>query len=306
MRTQRLITLSLALATQVVGPSMIPTLNSSGDLILYETLSVRRNKLGNGDVVILTSPKDAGTILCKRIIAMEGETVDLESSFDGRITSQKMVPKGHVWVQGDNLSNSSDSRSYGAIPKALIKGKAVARIYPQVKWLENTLDFAHTPVYNEFKSQGGGSSSQRDSAPEIDDDTTLAKSPLRDLILDKAAAPDAMDGGLELESGSGPDNNGSAGPPRAPASEPEPRVLLKTEVVARTKVDQEIKVVPKEKVIPKENVDEKIKVHVSPSMVMDDTSPSVDLDDPYVRAFLSGYFGADTRQSTLTGREKDL
>ena len=36
------------------------------------------------------------------------------------------VPEGHVWVTGDNLSHSLDSRTYNALPMGLIMGKIVA------------------------------------------------------------------------------------------------------------------------------------------------------------------------------------
>lgn len=34
------------------------------------------------------------------------------------------VPEGHVWLEGDNLSWSRDSRFYGPVPMALIKGRS--------------------------------------------------------------------------------------------------------------------------------------------------------------------------------------
>jgi mitochondrial inner membrane protease subunit 1 len=34
-----------------------------------------------------------------------------------------VVSQGHVWLQGDNLNNSTDSRSYGAVLLALVRGR---------------------------------------------------------------------------------------------------------------------------------------------------------------------------------------
>jgi inner membrane protease subunit 1 len=45
------------------------------------------------------------------------------------------VPPGHVWLEGDNLIVSRDSREYGPVPLALVRGRAVAQIWPEVKWL---------------------------------------------------------------------------------------------------------------------------------------------------------------------------
>jgi mitochondrial inner membrane protease subunit 1 len=41
-----------------------------------------------------------------------------------------VVPQGHVWLQGDNLNNSTDSRSYGAVPLALVRGRVFYKMWP--------------------------------------------------------------------------------------------------------------------------------------------------------------------------------
>jgi len=38
------------------------------------------------------------------------------------------VPKGHVWIQGDNIYASRDSRHFGPVPYGLIEGKVFFRV----------------------------------------------------------------------------------------------------------------------------------------------------------------------------------
>ncbi|KAG0677327.1 hypothetical protein C6P40_002639 [Pichia californica] len=40
-----------------------------------------------------------------------------------------VVPDGHVWVTGDNLSDSVDSRTYSVLPMGLIGGKIIIGMY---------------------------------------------------------------------------------------------------------------------------------------------------------------------------------
>ena len=60
---------------QVYGPSMLPTLNLSGDVLLAEHVSHRVGKVGAGDVVLVRSPLDPKKIVTKRIMGMEGDSV---------------------------------------------------------------------------------------------------------------------------------------------------------------------------------------------------------------------------------------
>lgn len=38
------------------------------------------------------------------------------------------VPKGHVWLQGDNTLNSTDSRLYGSVPYNLLQGRVFFKV----------------------------------------------------------------------------------------------------------------------------------------------------------------------------------
>ncbi|CAL2253540.1 unnamed protein product [Prunus armeniaca] len=118
----------LCSSTLVYGPSMLPTLNISGDVLLSEHVSHRFGKVGAGDLVLVRSPNDPRKIVTKRILGMEGDQVtffvDPKHSDRSRTT---VVPKGHVWIQGDNIYSSFDSRTYGAVPYGLIQGKVFCR-----------------------------------------------------------------------------------------------------------------------------------------------------------------------------------
>ncbi|KAK9085133.1 hypothetical protein Sjap_025544 [Stephania japonica] len=96
----------------VVGPSMLPTFSLAGDLVLAER---RRGSLKNGDIVLLRSPENPRKVIAKRVVAMEAEEAAMG---DGAVA----VPKGCIWVVGDNVDNSRDSRHFGAVPVALSSG----------------------------------------------------------------------------------------------------------------------------------------------------------------------------------------
>ncbi|XP_004294185.1 PREDICTED: mitochondrial inner membrane protease subunit 1-like [Fragaria vesca subsp. vesca] len=93
---------------------MLPTFNSTGDIFLEERLSHRFGRLVPGDVVVVPSPDNPKMMVAKRIIGLEGDK----------------VPKGHVWIQGDNTYESHDSRSHGPVPYGLIQGRVFCRVWP--------------------------------------------------------------------------------------------------------------------------------------------------------------------------------
>ncbi|CAB3228674.1 unnamed protein product [Arctia plantaginis] len=106
------------------GPSMEPTLESN-NILFTEHITPRFQRLRRGDIVIAKSPSNPKQNICKRIKALPGDRVRVQ--FPKR---SQIVPRGHVWLEGDNSSNSADSRLYGPVPEGLIKSRVVCRVWP--------------------------------------------------------------------------------------------------------------------------------------------------------------------------------
>uniref|UniRef100_A0A674GDG9 Mitochondrial inner membrane protease subunit n=1 Tax=Taeniopygia guttata TaxID=59729 RepID=A0A674GDG9_TAEGU len=108
------------------GPSMEPTIQNS-DIVFSESLSRHFYCIRKGDIVIVKSPNDPKSNICKRVIGLEGDKVCTSNPSDF-LKSHSYVPKGHVWLEGDNLRNSTDSRCYGPVPYGLIRGRICLKI----------------------------------------------------------------------------------------------------------------------------------------------------------------------------------
>ena len=114
--------------TQCDGPSMLPVINDN-NILLTEKITSRLKCVPKGSIVIVRSPSDPHKFICKRLVGLPGDRVKLDNS------SQKAyanVPKGHMWLEGDNKNNSLDSRSYGPVPYGLLNARAVAVLWPIV------------------------------------------------------------------------------------------------------------------------------------------------------------------------------
>jgi mitochondrial inner membrane protease subunit 2 len=112
----------------VNGPSMVPTISptfhetGTRDIVLLikrhhdpETRNLQR-----GQIVGFRPPHDPEKISIKRIVAVEGDTVFTKPRHapSRRYPERKVViPKGHVWVEGDNWRMTRDSNDYGPVCK---------------------------------------------------------------------------------------------------------------------------------------------------------------------------------------------
>lgn len=119
--------------------SMEPTLEQ-GDHILVNRLSYQFGSPTRGDIVVFAYPKDTSRTFVKRVIAVEGETIELKGNqvfVNGTLVQEpylkegdyppfeaETIPANNVFVLGDNRKESGDSREWGVLPKSYIIGKA--------------------------------------------------------------------------------------------------------------------------------------------------------------------------------------
>lgn len=110
---------------------MMPTFKTDGDYVLINLFDykVLKSDYRRGDVVICVCPYDPKKSVCKRIAATPGEKIWIDTP-GSLFQAQVEVPKNHVWLLGDNSENSLDSRKYGFVPVALLKGKVICKIRP--------------------------------------------------------------------------------------------------------------------------------------------------------------------------------
>ncbi len=107
---------------------MEPTMRVSGETVL-ESRMIKPERLQRGDLVTYISPLDPTRMVCKRLIGLPGDVICVDPT--GQLapsTEHVIIPKGHVWLSGDNAEMSRDSRTYGPVSMALIKGKLIARV----------------------------------------------------------------------------------------------------------------------------------------------------------------------------------
>ena len=130
--------------------SMAPTLEVGDRLMVYK-LAFRVGQVDRGDLVVFNRPPSIENSqikdFVKRVVALPGEQIQ---AINGVIYVDNLplpeeylgensltadfdpidVPKDHIFVMGDNRSNSRDSRSFGPINVDLLVGEVFVRIWP--------------------------------------------------------------------------------------------------------------------------------------------------------------------------------
>jgi signal peptidase I len=137
----------------VEGESMMPTLQD-GNLLMINKMS----EIERFDIVVFHANTEEDYV--KRVIGLPGDTIEYkndvlyingkpydepylapykEKLIDGlltgdftlyEVTGQQKVPKGHIFVLGDNRLGSWDSRHFGFVSLDQVVGKVNLRYWP--------------------------------------------------------------------------------------------------------------------------------------------------------------------------------
>ena len=99
-----------------------------------------------GEIIVFQFPLDPNKDFVKRVVGLPGETIEMR---DGRVcvngglleepyltvkdrsnAAPVRLKEGEYYVLGDNRSHSNDSRSWGAVPEANLRGKVWMVYWP--------------------------------------------------------------------------------------------------------------------------------------------------------------------------------
>jgi len=153
---------TFVLATySIPSGSMEPTLQV-GDRIVVDKLAYHLHGVGTGNIIVFSTPPTENCAgppvadLVKRVIGLPGQDISLSDGnvyINGRLLPEPwlpagtqtepgpfgapyslhhayQIPKGDVYVMGDNRADSCDSRYWGPVAESTIVGKVDVRIRP--------------------------------------------------------------------------------------------------------------------------------------------------------------------------------
>jgi signal peptidase I len=144
-----LVILFLYQPVKVEGTSMMPSLVDQERIFINKF--VYKYGIGDvqrGDMVVFWFPVDPTKSYIKRVIGLPGDVIEVDDGtvfVNGKTLQEDYVPDEYrdrmsmssytvgpdeYFVLGDHRSSSNDSRSWGAVPRHYIYGKAVFVYWP--------------------------------------------------------------------------------------------------------------------------------------------------------------------------------
>lgn len=132
---------------KVEGTSMAPHL-ADQERIFINKFVYQLGPIQRGDVVVFRYPLDPKKSFIKRVVGLPGETVEIrrgvvyvngiplredyltDGDFDRESYPPVTLPAEYYFVLGDRRRSSNDSRSWGAVHRSFIYGKAVFAYWP--------------------------------------------------------------------------------------------------------------------------------------------------------------------------------
>jgi inner membrane protease subunit 1 len=97
---------------QITGRSMSPTLLPGDRVLVYRGVGSLRATIRRGDLVVVADPRQPDRTMVKRVTGFAA---------------------GGVVVQGDNAGESTDSRHFGPVDPAAIRGRVVYRYHAEAR-----------------------------------------------------------------------------------------------------------------------------------------------------------------------------
>jgi nickel-type superoxide dismutase maturation protease len=89
---------------------MAPTLLPGDRVLVWRGIGPMRPPIRVGDLVALVDPRDPGRVMVKRVAGVAGREVS---------------------VLGDNAAASTDSRHFGPVGAAAVRGRVIYRYLPE-------------------------------------------------------------------------------------------------------------------------------------------------------------------------------
>lgn len=133
---------------QVRGSSMEPALHD-GQYLIISKLIYWLHPPERGDIIVFHPPGNPDDDYIKRVVGLPGEQIEIRNGtvwVNGIVIEEPYVlnpgsysgtwnlEEGEYFVLGDNRRNSSDSHTWGELPRGNIVGKAWLCYWPPEEW----------------------------------------------------------------------------------------------------------------------------------------------------------------------------